>query len=364
MDCLGLDQLIPPRVSVRHDIGDGVGYDRGFSYLEGFIPVYQPNETSVVFSDLRVVNFDDASRWEFNAGGGYRTYFDLFDVVLGVNAFYDGRHTDANFFNQIGIGGELLFNWWELRANGYYVVGDHRKLASDTGPVIGGFAGNQVLINRLQVFDVAMSGADAEIGVRLPWLTRCNPRIYAGFYHYSAEGMHTANGIRGRFEAALTPNISVHFSIQNDAVFDTTVNGGLAFHLGGTRAAPSSDTDLRSVEERLGQRVVRDVNIVIAQQTVFQQEAFTLVDDTTTSGTVSSSGSPPASSGGTPPSCNPPPCPPVYCLCWHHHRWEWCHPRHHHHYHDCDDDDHHHGHHGVCFYWPPGCKPPKILCWN
>src|SRR5207244_10019696 len=105
-------------------------------------------------------------------------------------------------------------------------------------------------------------------------------------------------GIRGRFEAALTPNISVHFSIQNEAVFDTTVNGGLAFHLGGARAGPvCDDTDLRSVEERLGQRVVRDVNIVIAQQTVFQQEAFTLVEETP-SATVSSSGNPPPGSGG------------------------------------------------------------------
>ena len=28
------------------------------------------------------------------------------------------------------------------------------------------------------------------------------------------------------------------------------------------------------------------------------------------------------------------------------------------------DDHHHHGHHGLCFYWLPGCKPPKILCWD
>src|SRR5262245_17303584 len=147
MDCLGLDKLIPPRVTVRADFGDGVGYTRGYTYLEGFIPLVQPTETSVLFSDLRVVNFDDASRWEFNAGGGYRTYLDFLDVVLGVNAFYDGRHTDTNFFNQIGVGVELLFNWWEFRANGYFVVGDNRQLATDSGPVIGSVVGDQVIID-------------------------------------------------------------------------------------------------------------------------------------------------------------------------------------------------------------------------
>src|SRR5262249_3530707 len=157
--------------------------------------LFQPTETSVLFSDLRVVNFDDASRWEFNAGGGYRTYFDYLDVVLGVNAFYDGRHTDTNFFNQIGVGVELLFNWWEFRANGYFVVGDTRQLATDSGPVIGSVVGNQVILDRQQVFDVAMSGVDTEVGARLPWLTRFNPRVYVGFYHYSASGMPTVNGI-------------------------------------------------------------------------------------------------------------------------------------------------------------------------
>ena len=62
---------LPSRWTVRHDIGDGVGYTRGFTFLEGFVPLYQADNHSVWFGNGRVVNFDDMDRWEFNAGGGY-----------------------------------------------------------------------------------------------------------------------------------------------------------------------------------------------------------------------------------------------------------------------------------------------------
>src|SRR5262249_42938560 len=65
---------VQPPLTLRHDFGDGVGYTRGFSYLEGFLPLYQPDDRSLLFGDVRVVNFDSQNRWEFNAGGGYRSY--------------------------------------------------------------------------------------------------------------------------------------------------------------------------------------------------------------------------------------------------------------------------------------------------
>src|SRR5262249_6706036 len=166
-----------------------------------------------------------------------------------------------------------LFHWWEMRANGYIVVGDNRKLALDFVPVTT-FVGNQLVISRTQIFDVAMSGVDAEVGVCLPWLTQFRPRVYFGYYHYSAQEKQTINGWRGRFEAAITPHVSMHFAIQNDAVFDTTVNGGLAFHLGGTPRCRDFESNYRSAEDRLGQRVVRDVNIAMIQERVDGEDRF------------------------------------------------------------------------------------------
>lgn len=307
---------LPSRWTVRHDIGDGVGYTRGFTFLEGFVPLYQPHEHAVWFGNGRVVNFDDMDRWEFNAGAGYRAKAEVVDAVLGVNLFYDGRHTDSNFFHQIGVGGEALFPWWEMRCNGYIVVGDQRKVAADSFAT--GIAGNQLYFQRAQLFDVAMGGLDVEVGALLPVLTELSPRAFIGYYHYSAEGMQSANGVRGRFEAWLCGNCSLHFAIQNDAVFDTTVSGGVALHFGGSRVR--RDGGPRGVEERLGQRVVRDVDIVIAQKLDVHRLQFPIdLPPFPVSGAVSSESStpPPAAGSGESPPTNPEPPPSCDApSCW------------------------------------------------
>jgi hypothetical protein len=315
---------VSSRWTVRTDFGDGVGYTRGFTYLEGFVPVYQWSDSDVAFADARVVNFDHWDRWEFNAGGGYRRYLDKFDVVGGMNLFYDGRQTDKNFFHQIGLGAEALFDRWEVRCNGYFIVGPHEQLASDSQSAA--LVGNELLLDRLRVFEVAMGGVDAEVGVLLPVLPELAPRAFVGFYHYSAEHMQSVNGIRGRIEASLGDHCSIHFAIQHDDVFNTTVSGGLALHFGGPcERCPGG----RSPDERLGQRVVRDPDIVIGERAELERARFVVEDDPII--LAASSGDtlrppdtwvPPVSSpGGTPPSGTlpsgtlPPGMPPpTHCL--------------------------------------------------
>ncbi len=297
---------IPPRWTLRTDIGDGVGYTRGFTYLEGFVPLFQPSDLSLGFGDLRVVNFDEQNRWEFNAGAGYRAYADSIDAVCGLNLFYDGRHTDNHFFHQIGVGGEALFKQWEVRCNGYIIVGDSQKLIGEFTAVTD--VGTQVITDRLRFFEVAMGGFDVEAGVHLPVLIKFDPRAYLGFYHYAAEGMPSVNGVRGRLEARLTENCSLHFAVENDSLFDTTVTGGLALHFGGRSSPCSRDDDW--VRARLGQRVVRDVNIVIADKVTWER----VIKDNG----PNIKGDPPPDGGGDPPP--PPPGggddpPPWHCHC-------------------------------------------------
>ena len=301
------------RWTVRHDFGDGVGYTSGFTYLEAFVPLYQLSPLAVVFGDARVVNFDDRNRWEFNAGAGYREYLMALDTVAGFNVFYDGRHTDAHFFHQIGVGGEALFGRWEARCNGYIIVGDHQKLVAESFAT--SIIGNQAFLDRFRTFDVAMGGVDVEVGTLLPILPRISPRAFVGFYHYSAEQMQSVNGIRGRFEAWLTDNCSVHCAVQNDAVFDTTVTGGLALHFGGPRVR--REPGPRSPEERLGQRVVRDVNIVVAQRTDLERKQVGVIIFEPPPPVINKEEpkkeepKPPEGSGELPPS--PPPSPPPSC---------------------------------------------------
>lgn len=251
------------RVTLRTDVGDGVGYTRGFTYLEAMMPIRQGNR-SLVFADVRLVNFDHENRWEYNVGAGYRWFEPRVGAILGVNAFYDGRKSDFHYYQQVGLGFEVPGRCLEFRTNGYIIVGAAHRVVGDTGDVAQGvIVNNNFIFQRLRTIETPMGGIEVEAGGRLPCLDRYVPRAYIGFYNYSAEGVRPANGVRGRLEAQLCEGVSAHFSIQNDQVFRTTVSGGLAIHFG----APAYRHGSGRVtwEDVLTQRVHRDVNIVITQ---------------------------------------------------------------------------------------------------
>lgn len=266
-----------PRLSLRHDFGEGVGFDQSFSYAEAFIPFWRWDasqlllgHSKMLFADLRAVNFDDSDRWEFNAGLVERRFLPNANCVLGLNVFYDHRHTESNHFQQIGVGGEILGKFLEFRCNGYFIIGPDRRPVFDSGVVNQGVVNGNFVLNRTQIFEVARDGVEAEIGGGLPFTAQwpVYPRFYVGAYsYYQDRGLQTANGVRGRAEIQVGKRISLHFAIQNDAVFDTTMTGGVAIHFGApafrSTYGPPTWTDV------IGQRVHRDINIVIST------EAFT-----------------------------------------------------------------------------------------
>ncbi|MFO0866614.1 MAG: inverse autotransporter beta domain-containing protein [Gemmataceae bacterium] len=246
---------VPWRLTARHDFGDGPGmfgsnsYRNGFSYLEGFIPLLQ-GQGEVVFGDLRVVNYDDSRLWEFNSGVGYRYLMPDRDVILGANVFYDVRVSDPFGYHQLGVGVEALGERFEFRSNGYFVLGAGNRTFGTPG-LAGAFR------------EVAYSGLDAEVGGRLWGLDLIKTRAYVGYYMYGADEAATAHGIRGRFETDLTQRLSLHGSIQHDRVFDTTASVGIAIHFGAPAFRRGSAAP--TISERLGQRVVRDIDIVLNQ---------------------------------------------------------------------------------------------------
>lgn len=253
------------RVTLRTDVGDGVGYTRGFTYLEALLPFYQ-RDLSLAFTDVRLVSFNHQNRWEYNLGAGYRWFEPRVGAIVGLNTFYDGRKTDFHYYQQLGLGFELLGRNLEFRTNGYIIIGAGHRLIGDTGRFPLGFiANNNFVFQQSQTVETAMGGVEVELGGRVPGFDRYALRAYGAFYHYSAEGIRPANGVRGRLEAQLSERISAHFIVQNDAVFRTTVTGGLAFHFGAP--AYRYGCGRASWYDVLTQRVHRDVNIVIAQPT-------------------------------------------------------------------------------------------------
>ena len=252
-----------PRFSIRHDVGDGVGYHHGFTYLEGFIPLQQGPGQNVLFGDVRVVNFTDDRFWEFNAGLGWRQFDADANRIYGFNVFYDGRHTNIDLYHQIGVGFEVLSEKCDLRLNGYFPVGATTHFVGLANPRI---VATNIVSDR--IVEGAFTGFDAEVGAPITGLQDFNAKAFVGCYYYHNDELpDEAFGVSGRLEAWITDQVSLHFSVQHDDVFDTTVNGGLAFHFGGGRPLQGLSGGPRTVQQRLGDRVVRDPNIVVDRQT-------------------------------------------------------------------------------------------------
>ncbi|MCI0639291.1 MAG: inverse autotransporter beta domain-containing protein [Gemmataceae bacterium] len=267
--CEPIIAQIAPRFSLRRSFGDGVGYEDGFTFVEGFIPLAQQPGCSLLFGNARVLNYDHGEFWEAQLGGGAR-WLVAGSFVAGVNAFYDGRNTDLRWYHQAGLGWELLGRAWELRGNVYIPVGPQRFSFGSTGSVTPQFVGTNIAFDRVVRLESTMGGADIELGRQLPAaLASVRNSAYLGFYHYSNDLVQTANGVRGRLEGWIGENVSLHLAVQNDAVFDTTVTGGVGLHWGGVRTV---DRQVDPLAAKLGERVVRDPNIVIQRKDALSRE--------------------------------------------------------------------------------------------
>src|SRR5262249_55722580 len=140
-------------------------------------------------------------------------------------------------FRQIGFGFEALGPIVELRSNIYVPIGNRRNLIQDTGYSNPQFSGFNIVLDHGRVFENAMRGFNLEAGAPVPYMDRLGLRAYAGYYHYDANGAPTIDGARGRLEAQVTDFMSLHLQVQHDRVFQTTVQGGVAFQLGTRRPA-------------------------------------------------------------------------------------------------------------------------------
>ena len=158
-DELAAARPITALFSLRHDIGDGVGFRNGFTYLEGFIPVSQRPGQSLSFANVRVVNFDDKNLWEWNIGGGHRWLNRRGTFVLGVNAYYDGNRTYHNDYHQLGVGFEALGQLMEFRLNTYTVMGP-RETHLGTNFTDPFFIARNIGLNRSDFIETALSGFD------------------------------------------------------------------------------------------------------------------------------------------------------------------------------------------------------------
>lgn len=185
----------PMRIDVRHIEPNGIGYNKGYTTLEGFFsPTYSSFHRWIPFLDLRAHIFNDG---KFAANGGLGLRYLSDSRVWGINGYYDYRNTHHQHYNQIGLGLESLGKFWDFRINGYLPVG--KKTSHLYHVRFNKFKGNYLFVRRTEEF--ALKGADAEVGLHVDNLKAAPFYFAIGPYYLSGKGKATAGGqLRGSVE--------------------------------------------------------------------------------------------------------------------------------------------------------------------
>lgn len=243
------------------------GSDRSLAKGDLFIPLQQ-NEEFLLFVNLKV-NFDDHSYKEGNVGIGSRRIYD--EWITGGWVFYDWKEsTTDNTFDQMTIGGELLSNDWDIRANAYFA--ERKTKDSDRASVVE-LNGNQIQARLGE--ERALPGVDFEVGKKLPFFK--DSRFFVGGYHYDASGFDKVSGPKLRLEMRFH-DLPIFSSISQDSRLtlgaeytEDSVRGSESFGLVQLRIpfggkVKNKKRKLTSLEKRMTESVKRDDDIITSER--------------------------------------------------------------------------------------------------
>ncbi len=254
----------PERISVRHIESKGIGYNQGYSTLEGFFMMPAAADTIwFPFLDLRGHVFNNG-KFAANAGLGLRYLSE--SRVWGINSYYDYRQATHRNFSQYGLGLESLGRVWDFRVNGYLPVGKKESNYYHYGTTFEGFKGNSLLVSRKQ--KIAFKGINAEAGVHAALSDDILFYAAAGPYYFNH---HTLNAWGGEVRVALdfTKYVRLEGNTSYDNIFKWIGQGQLSLNF---PFGPKQKISVRRcntccdevmLRDRVVQRVDRDEIIVL-----------------------------------------------------------------------------------------------------
>ncbi len=259
----------------------GLGYNGSYMTVGGFIPYAQDDLGGLWAADLR--GHFSVNGGFFSNVGAIRKQF-IGGTLLGVGVYWDydgdmnqyptaglpGTEEFGQFghaYNQVGVSGEWLTDFGNLRSNGYIPVG---STAYTVGAPGNPFVGNFLLCQN--GLDAALGGADLEVGAYIPGLTDWAGMISVGGYALGnsdytwSEGSATGEdvvpwfgGVYTRLDMTFLENWDFSLQANNDSYFEWTGFARLTYRMGGSRR--------RNVPDQVEQPMMRNEHIVRAHQT-------------------------------------------------------------------------------------------------
>ncbi|MBS0653088.1 MAG: inverse autotransporter beta domain-containing protein [Verrucomicrobia bacterium] len=208
----------PMRIVTRHIDPGGIGYNEGYTTLEGFFSPIRPyGDAWVPFVDLRGHLFNNGNP-AANAGTGMR--YIAGSRVWGVNAYYDYRKTNRQHYNQVAAGLESLGKVWDFRVNGYLPVG--KKTSSLWGTRFDHFQGHYAILSGKKEF--ALKGVNGEAAAHINVAKNVDLTVAMGPYYLVGHG-DTAWGGESRVELDLFKYCKLEGFTSYDTTFRWTGQG-------------------------------------------------------------------------------------------------------------------------------------------
>lgn len=244
----------PMRITMRHIEAGGIGYDQGYTTLEGFFSPSEPfRDAWLPFLDLRGHLFNNF-RPAANVGIGAR-YLSS-SRVWGGSVYYDYRKTKRQDYNQIAAGFECLGKWWDFRLNGYLPVGTNSSSFWDAQ--FDYFQGHYAFLSAKREY--ALKGANAEAGVHLAAGKNVQFVVAGGPYYLKGKSM-AAWGGEARVEMSF-PYLKLEGSVSYDHLFRWRGQGqvGLSIPFGNKRKIQTKSNVSYPDALELAYREVQPVN--------------------------------------------------------------------------------------------------------
>ena len=254
----------------------GLGYQGSYMTLGGYIPYAEDDLGGLWAADLRshLSNYGGF----FSNVGAVRKQF-IGGTLLGIGVYWDYDGDSGMYpattpygsafgheYNQVGVSGEWLTDYGNIRSNGYIPVGTTAYTQGAPGTPFF-----QHFIMCQYGLDAALSGADLEVGAYVPGLSDWAGMISVGGYTFGNsrynwyQGPQTGRdvvpwfgGVYTRLDLTILKNWDFSLQANNDSYFDWTGFARLTYRMGGSRR--------RNVPDQMEQPMMRNEHIVRAHQ--------------------------------------------------------------------------------------------------
>ena len=219
-------------------LGARTGQSESDGQVEFLMPILS-SENSMLFIYPRLGLSSDVDPG-FSFGGGFRQYLSGPNAIIGANLFFDRYGSrNGNFYNQLGIGTEVLTERVDFRFNYYIAESDaniieaqsHSRSTTTTSSEFGAPFGRQYSILQpltttrttktitqlFERFEDSMDGFDTELGYLLPFFNEFGEfRLFGGYYGFGNPYGDDIEGVKARAEMRLSSKFAIDTAWYED----------------------------------------------------------------------------------------------------------------------------------------------------